>query len=169
MPRSSTTWSRPPITSPTPSGARTCSRSAAVSPVTATRRSLIRTQTFGPELSKVHSKIDPGKDGHDNFRWVYSWIRDPQRYHKRSKMPNLFLETYEEKGKQIDPAADIAAFLLRRWAGEIPRSEIRRQGARRTRQPLLCRRRCGPNKSPASWTSRANRISGTATRSFRPT
>jgi cbb3-type cytochrome oxidase cytochrome c subunit len=68
--------------------------------------------TFGPELSRVHSKIRPGKDGHDGFRWVYSWIRDPQRYHKRSKMPNLFLETYEEKGQQIDPAADIAAFLL---------------------------------------------------------
>jgi cytochrome c551/c552 len=69
-------------------------------------------QTFGPELSRVHAKIQPGKDGRDNFRWVYSWIRDPQRYHKRSKMPNLFLEAYEENGKQIDPAADIAAFLL---------------------------------------------------------
>ena len=61
----------------------------------------------------MHSQVfAPGKDGRDNFRWLYSWIRDPQRYHKRSKMPNLFLETYEEGGKQVDPAADIAAFLL---------------------------------------------------------
>jgi mono/diheme cytochrome c family protein len=77
-------------------------------------------QTFGPELSKVHSKIDPGKDGRDNFRWLYSWIRDPQRYHKRSKMPNLFLEPYEEGGKPIDPAADIAAFLLEGGPEKFP-------------------------------------------------
>lgn len=64
---------------------------------------------FGPELSRVHSKIKPGQDG---FKWVYTWIRDPQRYHKRSRMPNLFLEAYDEGGKRIDPAADIAAFLL---------------------------------------------------------
>ncbi|HUE15023.1 MAG TPA: c-type cytochrome [Planctomycetaceae bacterium] len=65
--------------------------------------------TFGPDLTQVHAKVRPGTDG---FRWTYSWIRDPQRYHKRSRMPNLFVEPYEEGGKQIDPAADIAAFLL---------------------------------------------------------
>jgi mono/diheme cytochrome c family protein len=67
--------------------------------------------TFGPELSRVHSKIRPGEEG---FAWVYSWIRDPQAYHKRSRMPNLFLEPYAEGGQQIDPAADIAAFLLQK-------------------------------------------------------
>jgi len=58
--------------------------------------------TFGPELSKVHAKIRPGEDG---FAWVYSWVRDPQAYHTRSRMPNLFLEPYQEGGQQIDPAA----------------------------------------------------------------
>jgi len=69
--------------------------------------------TFGPELSRVHAKIRPGEEG---FAWVYSWIRDPQAYHKRSRMPNLFLESYQEAGQQIDPAADIAAFLLQKGA-----------------------------------------------------
>ncbi len=67
--------------------------------------------TFGPELSRVHSKLRPGDEG---FAWVYSWIRDPQAYHKRSKMPNLFLEPYKEGKLEIDPAADIAAFLLQK-------------------------------------------------------
>ncbi len=73
-----------------------------------------------------------------DFAWVYSWIRDPQAYHKRSRMPNLFLEAYQEGGKQIDPAADIAAFLLQKGAGEVPDArhaeERIRQHAQRTRQ-----------------------------------
>jgi len=73
--------------------------------------------TFGPDLSRVHAKIRPGEEG---FAWVYSWIHDPQAYHKRSRMPNLFLEAYQEGGKQIDPAADIAAFLLEKGPEKFP-------------------------------------------------
>ncbi len=66
---------------------------------------------FGPNLDKVFAKVKPGAEG---FQWVYSWIRDPHRYSKRTKMPNLFIDPEPaEKGKEaIDPAADIAAFLL---------------------------------------------------------
>jgi cytochrome c551/c552 len=73
--------------------------------------------TFGPELSRVHSKLLPGEDG---FTWAYNWIRDPQAYHKRSRMPNLFIEPYQEGGKEIDPAADIAAFLLEKGPEKFP-------------------------------------------------
>jgi mono/diheme cytochrome c family protein len=61
---------------------------------------------FGPELSKVHAKLVGGKAG---FDWLYTWIREPERYHPRTKMPHLFLEAPEG----VDPAADIAAFLLK--------------------------------------------------------
>jgi cytochrome c551/c552 len=70
---------------------------------------------FGPDLSKVHDKLKPGEEGRN---WLYSWIRDPERYHPRTKMPNLFLEKYKEGDNSIDPAADIAAFLLEGGPGE---------------------------------------------------
>lgn len=66
--------------------------------------------TFGPELSKVNAKLLPGAAG---FNWLYTWIRDPQKHHPRSKMPNLYLEPEEVNKQHIDPAADIAAFLLK--------------------------------------------------------
>lgn len=74
---------------------------------------------FGPNLTNTWQKLNSGKSG---FDWVYTWIRDPQRHHPRSKMPNLFLEPVkDDQGKVIeDPAADIAAFLVgdgpKEWA-----------------------------------------------------
>ena len=70
---------------------------------------------FGPNLDNVHAKLKAGDEG---FQWLYSWIRDPQRYHKRSKMPNLYLDQYEVEGENggkatVDPAADIAAYLMK--------------------------------------------------------
>ena len=64
---------------------------------------------FGPDLTKIHEKIKPGEDG---FQWMYSWLKQPNAYHKRTKMPNLFLNPEGEGDKYVDPAADIAAFLL---------------------------------------------------------
>ncbi len=64
----------------------------------------------GPELSKVHAKLKAGKAG---FDWLYTWIRDPERYHPRTKMPQLYLEPEGTGDATIDPAADIAAFLLK--------------------------------------------------------
>lgn len=65
---------------------------------------------FGPELSKVHAKIKAGKEG---FDWLYTWIREPERHHPRTKMPHLFLDTEGTGENTVDPAADIAAFLLK--------------------------------------------------------
>lgn len=76
---------------------------------------------FGPDLSRVHSKLKPGPEG---FEWLYTWIQDPERYHPRTRMPVLFLEPYEEGGQSIDPAADIAAFLLQGGPGEFPAPEV---------------------------------------------
>ncbi len=66
-------------------------------------------QDFGPDLSKVYAKVKPGPEG---FRWLYTWIRDPERHHKRTKMPHLYIEPEVIGGEQTDQAADIAAFLL---------------------------------------------------------
>jgi cytochrome c551/c552 len=67
---------------------------------------------FGPNLDKVYAKLKPGEDG---FKWLYSWIQDPQRYHKRSKMPNLYIQDNppQTENGPADPAADIAAYLLK--------------------------------------------------------
>jgi len=69
----------------------------------------------GPDLSQVAAKFNTGK----GQRWLYSWIRQPNRYHSRTVMPDLYLEPIAEvdvagapTGKVTDPAADIAAFLL---------------------------------------------------------
>ncbi len=69
----------------------------------------------GPDLSRVGAKFRSEKGA----RWLYSWIKQPHRYHVRTKMPELFLDPLTEKdatgkptGKITDPAADIAAFLM---------------------------------------------------------
>ena len=68
-------------------------------------------QTQGPDLSRIGAKLDT-----DNGKqWLYSWVLEPNRYHARTVMPNLFLNpiTDEKNPKQVsDPAADITAYLL---------------------------------------------------------
>lgn len=66
--------------------------------------------THGPELSKIHGKLKAGKAG---FDWLYTWIREPERYHPRTKMPNFFLKPEGSGEAATDAAADIAAFLLK--------------------------------------------------------
>ena len=62
-------------------------------------------QDFGPNLTKVHQKLT-------DVKWLYTWIREPSRHSPRTKMPNLYLEPETIQDKTIDPAADIAAYLL---------------------------------------------------------
>ncbi|MFT5327037.1 MAG: cytochrome c2, partial [Planctomycetaceae bacterium] len=83
---------------------------------------------FGPDLSVTSQKLLPGKAG---FDWVYTWIRDPQRHHPRSRMPNLFLEpVVDAEGKVTeDPAADIAAFLVGDGPKEWPAPEYDEKSA----------------------------------------
>lgn len=71
---------------------------------------------FGPELSRISEKLLEGQKG---FDWLYTWIREPERHHPRTKMPNLFLEAYTQGETTIDPAADIAAWLLSKGAGKF--------------------------------------------------
>lgn len=71
---------------------------------------------FGPDLSKIRAKLklDPKQnpDDPDFSAWLYNWLLNPKRYHPRTKMPNLFLEQRTVGDETVDPAADIAAFLL---------------------------------------------------------
>jgi cytochrome c551/c552 len=70
------------------------------------------TMTQGPDLSRIGAKLAAGGNP-DGPRWLYTWLKNPSQYHARTLMPNLFLEPMAgADGKQIDPAADIAAFLL---------------------------------------------------------
>ena len=72
-------------------------------------------QDQGPNLTRVAEKVKPGEEG---FNWLYSWLRNPSRYHERTKMPNLYLDAYTQGEETIDPAADITAFLLSQGKAE---------------------------------------------------
>lgn len=76
---------------------------------------------FGPDLSNVGSKLLPGENG---FNWLYTWIREPERHHPRTKMPNLFLIAYQEGDREVDPAADIAQFLIGDGPKQYPAPEF---------------------------------------------
>ncbi len=78
-------------------------------------------QDFGPDLSNLGAKLR----GERGRRWLYSWLRDPVHYHRRTRMPNLFLEPiHHADGKVTDPAADIAAYLLQDDGGWEPKYEL---------------------------------------------
>ncbi len=69
----------------------------------------------GPELSRIAAKFQ----GEMGEKWLYTWLREPHKYHSRTKMPDVYLTPIAEKdaqgsptGKVTDPAADIAAYLL---------------------------------------------------------
>jgi cytochrome c551/c552 len=71
--------------------------------------------TQGPDLSRLGAKLNTEK----GRGWLYSWLKQPNRYHVRTKMPDLYLDPIQVKDAQgkptgavTDPAADIAAFLL---------------------------------------------------------
>lgn len=75
---------------------------------------------FGPNISDIHKKVLRNADD-DNFSdWLYTWIREPERHHRRTRMPNLYLEKYTDVDGTtvIDPAADITAFLLSQGKSE---------------------------------------------------
>ena len=79
----------------------------------------------GPDLSNIGDKFDL-PDTPDAKKWLHNWLRQPELYHPRTKMPNLFLEPIVGKdGNVTDPAADIAAFLLNSKKGWKPSAENR--------------------------------------------
>ena len=74
----------------------------------------------GPNLSNIGDKFALA-DTPDPQRWMYTWLRNPNLYHARTKMPDLLLEVIEHPdGTKTDPAADIAAFLLSSRKGWEP-------------------------------------------------
>ena len=80
------------------------------------------TSTHGPNLSRIGAKVSSLQNGP---AWLYSWLREPARYHPRTIMPNVLLEPVTlPDGKVSDPAADATAYLLQsteNWkATEVP-------------------------------------------------
>jgi len=68
------------------------------------------TSTHGPNLSRIGAKAASHPEG---GKWLYSWLRDPSRYHPRTIMPNVLLEPVTlADGTVSDPAADATAYLL---------------------------------------------------------
>ncbi|MFO0817775.1 MAG: hypothetical protein U1A77_07535 [Pirellulales bacterium] len=71
----------------------------------------------GPDLTGLGSKFDPERNPVGR-KWLYSWIKQPTKYHARTVMPDLYIEpvkTKDETGKVIaitDPVADIVDYLL---------------------------------------------------------
>lgn len=63
----------------------------------------------GPDLSFLGNKLASEK----GREWLINWLRDPTRYHPRTKMPDVKLEPISsEDGTVTDPAEDITEFLL---------------------------------------------------------
>ncbi len=70
----------------------------------------------GPDLSRLPAKFDPQRNPKGR-EWLYSWIKEPTRYHARTVMPNLYLDpiaqkTADGKVEFTDPVDDIVAYLL---------------------------------------------------------
>ena len=64
----------------------------------------------GPNLSRIGAKVASHTNGP---AWLYSWLREPARYHPRTIMPNVLLEPVTlADGTVSDPAADATAYLL---------------------------------------------------------
>jgi cytochrome c551/c552 len=66
--------------------------------------------SHGPNLSRIGAKVASHPRGRE---WLYSWLREPGRYHPRTLMPNVLLEPVKHAdGSVSDPAADATAYLL---------------------------------------------------------
>lgn len=75
--------------------------------------------TQGPDLSRIGAKLTkaPAESKLYNWsekgaRWLYSWVRKPNRYHTRTVMPDVQLTTITKENETSDPAADVTAYLL---------------------------------------------------------
>jgi cytochrome c551/c552 len=68
------------------------------------------TSTHGPNLSRIGAKMASSPRGRE---WLYSWLREPARYHPKTIMPNVLLEKRQQPdGTFTDPAADATAYLM---------------------------------------------------------
>lgn len=71
----------------------------------------------GPDLTGIGSKFDPARNPNGQ-KWLYSWIKQPTKYHARTVMPDLYLDPIvvkDEKGAVVsstDPVTDIVSYLM---------------------------------------------------------
>ena len=66
----------------------------------------------GPDLSRIGGKLKETSDA-SGAKWLYTWLRNPSKYHARTFMPEMKLElATDAEGKVSDMAADVAAYLL---------------------------------------------------------
>jgi hypothetical protein len=67
-------------------------------------------ESQGPDLSRIGAKLTTA----NGKKWLYSWVREPNRYHTRTVMPNLFLGPNDGTSTKAgeDSALDITAYLL---------------------------------------------------------
>jgi cytochrome c551/c552 len=71
--------------------------------------------THGPNLSRIGAKAASSPRGKE---WLYSWLRDPSRYHPKTIMPNVLLEPVTlADGRVSDPAADATEYLMQSTEG----------------------------------------------------
>lgn len=68
----------------------------------------------GPDLSDLGGKFAGFAD---KEKWLYSWIKEPTKYHARTVMPDLFIHVEVIKDADgnetvVDPALDIVTYLL---------------------------------------------------------
>jgi cytochrome c551/c552 len=76
------------------------------------------TSTHGPDLSRIGAKMASHPRGKE---WLYSWLRNPAKYHSKTIMPNVLLEPEKlADGTLTDPAADATAYLLECTQGWKP-------------------------------------------------
>lgn len=81
-----------------------------------------------PDLSNLGDKLDPQRNPNGRA-WLYSWLKQPMRYHARTLMPEMFLEPYEQKDASgnvvavYDPAEDITEYLLSSRGGWQPAAD----------------------------------------------
>ena len=76
------------------------------------------TSTHGPNLSRIGAKAASSPKGRD---WLYSWLREPSRYHPKTIMPNVLLEPVRlADGTVSDPADDATEYLMGSTEGWKP-------------------------------------------------
>ena len=76
----------------------------------------------GPNLSRIGAKALAHPKGKE---WLYSWLREPARYHPKTIMPNVLLEPERlADGTVADPAADATAYLMTSGSDWKPAAEL---------------------------------------------
>ena len=78
--------------------------------------------THGPNLSRMGAKLAGNPRGRE---WLYSWLREPARYHPKTIMPNVLLEPVRlADGTVSDPAADAVEYLMQSGADWKPAADL---------------------------------------------